>query len=83
MHSKDYFSGVASIVSALPGNPPLIYGINIFLIFRHSVPIIARAHASLSVLLDCYSVADPGGGGGVGGVATPPFRPVMNNINIH
>ena len=24
-----------------------------------------------------------GGGGGVGGVATPPFRPVMNNINIH
>ena len=24
-----------------------------------------------------------GGGGGGGGVATPPFRPVMNNINIH
>ena len=24
-----------------------------------------------------------GGGGGVGGVATPPFGPVMNNINIH
>ena len=28
------------------------------------------------------AVADPGGGGG--GVATPPFRPIKNNIiNIH
>ena len=30
------------------------------------------------------AVADPGGGGGgggLGGVATLPFRPIMNNIN--
>ena len=35
----------------------------------------------------CYytiAVANPGGGGGGGGgVATPPFKPAMNNIKIH
>ena len=43
-----------------------------------------RLHYVMARETRWVAVADPGGGGGggLGGVATPPFRPMMNNINL-